>query len=252
MRKRPFELWLIWQNVETRQRYHVGRLLHNDDGIYSFSYETKGYRRKLAEAMDNGYRPHLAFPDTNKTYISHHLFGPFARRLPDSRRPDYSSVLREMGLSTECTEMDILRATGGILATDSYEFVSPIFIDNNLFDLDFFVAGWRYYNGDQIIGQLQVGDRVEFSLDPGNDYDNKAIVVMSVNGEKLGFIPAFYSGWMYEVIEKKCKYQAKVWAVHSQAAPHRKVGISITGEVSKFLDIQELLNDKEELRLVMC
>lgn len=125
MRKRPFELWLIWQNVETRQRYHVGRLLHKD-GIYTFSYETKGYRRELAEAMDNGYRPHLAFPDTNRTYTSNSIFGPFARRLLDSRRPDYSSALLELGLLAACTEMDLLRATGGILATDSYEFVSPI------------------------------------------------------------------------------------------------------------------------------
>ncbi|GAB3042361.1 hypothetical protein [Virgibacillus ainsalahensis] len=41
MRKRPFELWLIWQNVETRQRYHEGKLLYQD-GIYTFSYETSG------------------------------------------------------------------------------------------------------------------------------------------------------------------------------------------------------------------
>ncbi|MET3507428.1 hypothetical protein ABMB67_003541 [Halalkalibacter oceani] len=42
MSKRPFELWLIWQNVETRQRYHVGRLLHEDGG-YTFSYEKEVY-----------------------------------------------------------------------------------------------------------------------------------------------------------------------------------------------------------------
>lgn len=251
MRKRPFELWLIWQNVETRQRYHVGRLLH-DDGVYTFLYETNQYRRKLAEAMDNGYRPHLAFPDINKTYTSMKLFGPFARRLPDTRRPDYPLVLRELGLSTECTEMDVLRATGGILATDSYEFVSPILAENDLFALDFFVAGWRYYEGDQVIGQLKVGDSVKFLLDPQNDHDHKAVVVMSINGEKLGFIPAFYSGWMYEVIEKECIYQATVEAIHPQAVPHRKVCISITGKVNRYVDVQEVLNDKDELRLVMC
>jgi len=251
MKKRQFELWLIWQNVETRQRYHVGRLLY-EDGFYTFLYEKKGYRRKLEEAMENGYRPHLAFPDTNKTYTSRTLFGPFARRLPDPRRPDYPSVLKELGLPSECKEMDVLRATGGILATDSYEFVSPILVENNFFDLDFFVAGWRYYDGDQVIDLLQAGDSVEFSLDPDNDNDHKAVVVMSVNGEKLGFIPAFYSGWMFEVIEKKCKYQARVKSIHPQAVPHRKVCISIVGEVNRFVDIREVLDDKEELRVVMC
>lgn len=67
MKSRPFELCLIWQNIETRQRYHVGRLIYKD-GNYTFSYETKGYRRKLKEAIENGYRPHLAFPDIHKTY----------------------------------------------------------------------------------------------------------------------------------------------------------------------------------------
>ena len=251
MRNKPFELWLIWQNAETRQRYHVGTLLYKDDG-YKFSYEMKGGRRKLADAMNNGYRPHLAFPDTNKNYTSSTLFGPFARRLPDSRRPDYQLVLQNLGITNESTEMDILQATGGILATDSYEFVLPILVDKDFFTLDFYVAGWRYYDGDKVIDQLQVGDNVEFLLDPQNDIDHKAVVVMSVNEEKLGFIPAFYSGWMFEVIEKKSTYKATIKAIHPQAVNHRKVCIGITGEVNVDVNIQEILDDKEEFRAVMC
>lgn len=249
MRKKPFELWLIWQNVETRQRYHIGKLLHNN-GVYTFSYETNGYRRKLAEAMDNGYRPHLAFPNINKTYTSHTLFGPFARRLPDTRRPDYSLVLQDLGLSSKCTVMDVLQATGGILATDSYEFVSPIIVDNNHFDLDFFIAGWRYYDGDQVIDQLKTGDDVIFSLDPENKHDHKAVIVMSVNGKQLGFIPAFYSGWMFEIIEKNCDYEAKIKSIHPLAVSHRKVSISIVGEINSYFNMQEVLND-EELQVVL-
>src|SRR5699024_528519 len=140
MKNESFELWLIWQNPETRQRYHVGNLLY-EEGVYLFSYENGEYRRKLAEAMDNGYQTHLAFPDINKTYTSKNLFGPFSRRLPDSRRPDYQLVLQELGLSKEATELEVLRATRGILATDSYEFVSPIKVEDNDFELDFFIAG---------------------------------------------------------------------------------------------------------------
>lgn len=130
MKEKTLELWLIWQNMETRQRYHVGKLIL-ENGVYSFSYEKSGYRRKLAEAMDNGYQPHLAFPDIDKIYTSNHLFGPFARRLPDKRRPDYSNILQELGLSEHSTEIDVLHATGGILATDSYEFVTPINLEDD-------------------------------------------------------------------------------------------------------------------------
>ncbi len=31
-------LWLIWQNIETRQRYHIGNLYHDQTGYY-FEYE---------------------------------------------------------------------------------------------------------------------------------------------------------------------------------------------------------------------
>ncbi|GAB3042364.1 HIRAN domain-containing protein [Virgibacillus ainsalahensis] len=161
--------------------------------------------------MDNGYRPHLAFPDTNKVYTSDKLFGPFARRLPDPRRPDYQTFLQNLGLPLDCTEMDVqLYVSGGILATDSYEFVSPIYLENNYFDLNFFVAGWRYYEGERVIDHLRKGNVVDFSLDSENTEDDKAVLVMTVNGEKLGYIPAFYSGWMYEIIQKNATTKQKL------------------------------------------
>ena len=250
MRKQSFELWLIWQNVETRQRYHVGRL-YQQDGVYTFIYENSGYRRKLGEAMDNGYRPHLAFPDTDRVYTSNTLFGPFARRLPDIRRPDYQTVLQDLGLPRDCTEMDVLHATGGILATDAYEFVSPVFIEGNDFNLDFFVAGWRYYDGESIFNQLRIGDVLDFSLDPENPEDHKAVAIWSMNGEKLGYIPAFYSAWMFEVIQKSATYQARIEGIHAHAVPHRKVNISIVGKLNQSVNIDEVLDDKKILRLVM-
>ncbi|WP_430734239.1 hypothetical protein [Fodinisporobacter ferrooxydans] len=101
-----------------------------------FHYEWNEYRRKLPEAMDHGYSPHLAFRDTQKIYVSDVLFGPFARRLPDRRRPDFQLLLKEHGLSMDYTEMDLLRVTGGRLATDSYEFVAPIYVQGNHFDFN--------------------------------------------------------------------------------------------------------------------
>jgi len=108
----------------------------------------------------------------------------------------------------------------------------------------------RYYDGSQAINQMQVGDNVEFSVDPGNESDHKAVVVMSANVKKFGFIPAFYSGGMFEVIVKGCNYKARAEAIYSQVVTHRKVNISIVGEVSQHLNIKEMLNDKEELLAV--
>lgn len=45
---KPYLLWLIWQNVNSRQRYHVGNLIHMD-GLYIFQYENNKKLRGLNE-----------------------------------------------------------------------------------------------------------------------------------------------------------------------------------------------------------
>ncbi|CQR46245.1 HIRAN domain protein [Paraliobacillus sp. PM-2] len=246
---RPFELWLIWQNVETRQRYHIGNLVH-EEGNFKFYYE-HGKRRKLDEAMENGYRPHLAFPNVTKIYTSDRLFGPFARRLPDKRRPDFSKLVKELGLPNDYSEMDLLRATGGRLATDSYEFVHPLYVEHNHFDFDFYIAGWRYYEGDQIINQLKAGDDVQFNLHRDNPEDDKAVIVLSgLNGLQLGYIPAYYSGFMFEAIRNRCTYTAKIERINPAAVPQRKVNISVVGDLSNNFSMNNIDFNSKDLQLI--
>jgi hypothetical protein len=234
MEKKPYVLWLIWQNQETRQRYHVGNLFHHLDGKYTYSYEFNGKRRTLTEAISNGYKPHLSFRVLDKTYVSDRLFGPFARRLPDKRRRDFKDILNDCGLTLDYTDMDLLRATGGRLATDSYEFAAPISLFEGHFYFDFFISGWRYYDGDRIQNQLTVGRNVSFTLEPSNEEDNKAVIVLLDNqGHKLGYIPSFYSGFMYDVIRNNEKYEAKIEKINPYAKPQLKVNISIVGRLAK-------------------
>ncbi|WAA14009.1 HIRAN domain-containing protein [Fervidibacillus halotolerans] len=232
MSNRPFVLWLIWQNQETRQRYHIGTL-SSLNGEYTFSYELSGKRRTLIEAMENGYRPHLAFRDVNKVYKSNRLFDAFARRLPDKRRPDFHELLESLGLPKDYTDMDLLRATGGRLATDPYEFVAPIYRYGNHFDFDFFIAGWRYYEGEKALRELKIGEEVRLERELKNPKDKKAVVILSTkSGSKLGYVPAFYSGFMFDVIEKQDQFYAKVEKINYNAKPQLKVVISVVGETT--------------------
>ncbi|WP_018930519.1 HIRAN domain-containing protein [Gracilibacillus lacisalsi] len=235
MKRRPFVLWLVWQNVETRQRYHIGNL-YCLDGKYTFSYELSGKRRTLLEAMENGYRPHLAFRDINKTYTSKRLFDAFARRLPDKRRPDFPELLRTLGLSEDYSEMDLLRATGGRLGTDPYEFVAPIYRQQSHFDFDFYVAGWRYYEGELALNELIEGDEVQFEIEKENPKDSKAVMVKSAESNyHLGYIPAFYSGFMYEVLNNGGKFKATISTIREHAKPQLKVNIFVHGNYSYYL-----------------
>ena len=212
---RPFVLWLIWQNERTRQRYHVGNLVHLE-GKYMFYYEKHAQRRGIIEALKNGYRLHISFPDMDKVYVSDRLFGPFERRLPDRRRPDFQEILRAHGLSNDYTNMDLLRATGGRLATDTYEFVPPIYVYRNEFDFEFHVAGWRYYEGERVLDRLQVGDDVMFQLEPTNKQDPKAVVVLTKQGENWATSPLFIANLCFGLLKKVVEHIKQISNLFTQ------------------------------------
>ncbi|WP_257128376.1 HIRAN domain-containing protein [Priestia megaterium] len=232
---KPYLLWLIWQNVNTRQRYHVGNLLHVD-GLYVFQYETENKHRGLKEALDNGYRPHLAFPDLKKVYTSDKMFGPFLRRLPNASRPDFPKLLEKYGLPKDYTQMDLLRATGGRLGTDSYEFVHPVYIEGNHFDFDFHIAGWRYYDGDKHLGEISYDTKLSLEKEPSNDNDSFAVKVQTNNGLLLGYVPAFFSEFMTHIIDEGCYYEVRIEKIDVHAIPQLRVCLTVNGEFDTYFD----------------
>jgi hypothetical protein len=54
--------------------------------------------------------------------------------------------------------------------------------------LQCFVAGFRYYNGPQLLNKMEIGDTIKLVREPNNKYDNKAIALYFQNN-KIGFIP---------------------------------------------------------------
>ncbi len=52
-----------------------------------------------------------------------------------------------------------------------------------------FVAGFRHYNGMQLLDSMKEGDLLELVREPANEYDPSAIA-LHWQGRKIGFIPA--------------------------------------------------------------
>ncbi len=50
------------------------------------------------------------------------------------------------------------------------------------------VAGFNYYDGPEVVEKLKAGDQLQFSREPDNAYDERAIEVYS-GRFKLGYIP---------------------------------------------------------------
>jgi hypothetical protein len=181
-------LYLIWRDPESRAQHKVGEL--SFDGFqYCFQYDSSG----VASARSRGFVLLPAFPDENKRYESVELFPTLVHRLPDAKRPDYGAVSNRFGLKPGMHPFQVLRRTGGRLATDQLSFEEAPQQTSGGQTFQCYVAGWRFYDGESTLPELGPGTRVVLERDTTNRHDANAVAVFSTNGRKLGYIPAYHS-----------------------------------------------------------
>lgn len=192
------ELWLIWQNPNSRQHYHVGTLKHLDDG-YTFKYTNNLQRRGVKDALADGYTLHFSFQKIDKSYHWESMPAVFMGRMPDRKRVDIDEILESFSLKEDCTDMELLRATGGRQATDTYYFVSPPDNCEEGKKIQFYLAGWSHYK-ENLTFDLSADSQVVMKKETTNERDPKAISLY-VNDQKIGFVPAFYCECFFEVLD---------------------------------------------------
>lgn len=224
-------LCLLWQNVISRQWYHIGDLILKDTGVYVFKYDDTNKHRGLKEALNNGYRLHPSFPEIGKEYESKFLFSAFLRRLPDRNRKDYAPIFTELGITQESSEFDLLTITGGKLNSDSYEFVRPIEFNDDEFSLEFYLRGWRHYNEDS--EALNIDDVLRLEVESDNVKDPHAVMVVKNNEKKIGYVPAFYAELIKEMLNNGLNYQVVGCEFDGNEPSRYKVKISMKGVMDK-------------------
>jgi hypothetical protein len=244
--KGEIKLWLVWKDPNTRQRFVVGRLW------YDFKYYFQYFQVKDQNGINNfgldlaeefGFRKLEPFQDLH-VYSNRTLFQVFNRRLPDRTRPDFDILVKEYRLNPDCTPLELLEATGGRLATDTLEFVTPFtFEESGKFDIDFYIAGWRYYNGESIFDELKNGTPLKLSLDPTNQYDPFAIKVLGPGDVMLGYVPVYYSRYLDEVV-KNNNYQAHVERTGALNNPQIRVLINVQGVVSSLANVVKQIDQR--------
>lgn len=91
-----------------------------------------------------------------------------------------------MGELTKTEKKDLVSLFHG---NQGYPAVPQPF-ERNIFLLGTYIAGTFYIeNMDEIEPGLQEDDRLDLFREPQNPYDKHAIVVKTISGEKLGYIP---------------------------------------------------------------
>ena len=92
----------------------------------------------------------------------------------------------------------------------------------------FHVAGFQYWDGALVLGDLEVGDELELVPEPDNPHDASA-VALSYNGSKLGYVPRDDN----ELISLLCFYghedilEVRVQQVDPEADPWKQVRVGI-------------------------
>ena len=70
------------------------------------------------------------------------------------------------------------------------ELVIPKPFERDIFLFDTYVAGTTHVEGIEELEQyLNVEDKLDFFREPDNQYDKQAIVIKTVDGVKIGYVP---------------------------------------------------------------
>lgn len=180
-------LLVVWQDENSRFYYHVGTLSHYD-GHYEFVYTSAQVgQRKLGDAIKSGYMIHPAFLDIDKVYRSKTLFPAFDQRIPSSDRSDFYSILTDLGLNENASKMDILQATRGRLASDTYSFEQPLRLDKNRkLHSSFFIHGMRHQNlSEEWVTWIKESSSLKLVQELTNEYDPNAVAIYTMDGKNL-------------------------------------------------------------------
>lgn len=221
-------LYLSWQDPQTRQWLPVGKL-SVEDGIYRFVY-TKG-----AEFSKN-FIPFGFMQNLHEIYRSKDLLPLFANRLISRRRPEYQDFLRWLDLREDQADPLVLLArTEGVRETDSLTvFPCPELDRNGKYVVHFFNHGIRYLpeHARIRINKLRRGDRLHLLPDPQNAYDECAIALSTDEPATIvGYCPRYISCDFLEILENNPDaVQVQVKQVNADAPIQLRLLCTLTAE----------------------
>lgn len=213
------QLFLIWQNPDTRQFVRVGKLTELVDGRYVYQY-TDG-------ARSDGFHPLVQFPDLDRTYVSGGLPAFFANRVMNNRRPSYSDYLDALGIDSPHLEtpMEILARTGGPRVTDTFHLVDD-FVSNRggLVITRFLASGVRHVAGSGAsLEKVHVGDQLELRAERTNPVNSRALLVCAGSGAPLGYVPDWLLNDLISLRDRSESFQVFAERVSPNEHPHLRL-----------------------------
>ncbi|MCL2632454.1 MAG: HIRAN domain-containing protein [Coriobacteriia bacterium] len=92
---------------------------------------------------------------------------------------------------------------------------------------DFYVAGLRYWDAIEVIGDIKVGDKLDIVLESDNQYDPNAII-LGYKGKKLGYVPKACNSQISQLLFFGYDiFDAYVSQIRLDAAPEQQLRVAV-------------------------
>lgn len=93
--------------------------------------------------------------------------------------------------------------------------------------VDFCIAGFRYWDGAEVAGELQIGDSLELLLEAGNPFDEYAVALL-FRDKKVGYIPRAINESISQMLYFGHHiYEAVISQIDLTADPSRQVRVAV-------------------------
>lgn len=213
-------LYLAWKSKQHRYAwYPVGRLDADvEKSLYRFRY-TGGAKRAKDVA---GFPLLMEFPSLDEDYRASKMFPLFHNRVMNSKRPEYSAHLLDLGLNEGANPVEILAINGGRRVTDAYEVFPKIEkAANGKFTCRFFLHGWRYVNQSSVerIKRIKEGEHLYLTLEMANPATKHAVQIQTTDYYMIGWAPRYLVYDLFAALTDDQDYSARVVRVNSVNMP---------------------------------
>lgn len=207
-------VFVLWQDKSHRGRmwHAVAKIVYDLSSGYTLSY-TKGADNPRFHGFPNMNNKNLA-------YNSRELFSFLKNRIPPSSRPEHEALYDWCNLESSAGYLELLAASGGEKATDSYRVISlPKNEDGNYYNT-FFVSGIRYLDdiSKNYISTLEAGHSIGYAFEDDNINDPLAVLLLDLEKEtSLGYYPRYLTEDLRKLNELQANIKIQVVKINSHA-----------------------------------
>lgn len=213
-------LLLVWQDPSSGRFVKVGQIDALPGPRLAFHYLESAW-----EAPN--FVPLVEYPERNVVYISNEIPAFFANRILSADRPGYGHYLEWLGiagLDEDDIPFEVLARTGGSRATDTFHVVDAPTHDESRLTSRFFVSGIRHTDDvDAVLAALGSGDQLSLVLESENPKNPKAVLIDTINGRKIGYVPDWLCGDVHDRIRDGWQVTAVAERVNPDAPAHVRV-----------------------------